>query len=171
MNTTTTTTWPGCDVVTPALGRPAAMRLAETEYHRVLDTVDALRPDDWSRSTDCTAWDVRQLVAHITGMAKFVSTPWEMARQVRAAKTRRHDGQQLITPSCSAVLAIAHLEVRQPPAANEPGRWPLGLGRGWRGDRHGCRRLLQARVGQRKVGPVGFFDFIGVNVAPTACWT
>ena len=103
MNTTTTTTWPGCDVVTPALGRPAAMRLAETEYHRVLDTVDALRPDDWSRSTDCTAWDVRQLAAHITGMAKFVSTPWEMARQVRAAKTRRHDGQQLITPSCSAV--------------------------------------------------------------------
>lgn len=93
---TTTTTWPGSDVVTPALGRPAAMRLAETEYHRVLDTVDALRPDDWSRPTDCTAWDVRQLVAHITGMAKCVSTPWEMARQVRAAKTRRHDGQQLI---------------------------------------------------------------------------
>ena len=170
MNTTTTTTWPGCDVVTPALGRPAAMRLAETEYHRVLDTVDALRPDDWSRSTDCTAWDVRQLAAHITGMAKFVSTPWEMARQVRAAKTRRHDGQQLITPSCSAVC---HCTSGGPAAAGGERTRQVAAGSRARvaGDRHGCRRLLQARVGQRKVGPVGFFDFIGVNVAPTACWT
>lgn len=94
--TTTTGTWPGPDVVRPALERPTAMRLAETEYQRVADAVDALRPDDWTRPTDCPAWEVRQLVAHIAGMAKFASTPLEMAGQLRAAKARRQDGQALV---------------------------------------------------------------------------
>lgn len=93
---TTTTTWPGSDVVHPAMERPTAMRVAETEYRRVADTVDALQVEDWSRPTDCTAWDVRQLVAHIAGMARFASTPLEMARQARAAKARLQDGQAFI---------------------------------------------------------------------------
>lgn len=94
--TTTTRTWPGAEVVQPAIDRPTAMRLAEREYQRVADAVDALRPDDWTRPTDCAAWDVRQLVAHIAGMAKFASTPLEMARQLRAAKVRRQSGQALV---------------------------------------------------------------------------
>ena len=93
---TTTRTWPGPNVVQPAIERPTAMWLAESEYQRVADAVDALRAEDWTRPTDCTAWDVRQLVAHITGMARFISTPLEMARQMRAAKARQHDGQALI---------------------------------------------------------------------------
>lgn len=93
---TTITTWPGHDTVQPAIQRPTAMRLAETEYQRVTDAVDALQPEDWTRPTDCIAWDVRQLVAHIAGMAKFISTPLEMARQMRAAKARQQDGQALI---------------------------------------------------------------------------
>lgn len=96
MNTTTTTTWPGQVTVRPAIGRPTAMRLAETEYQHVADAVDALRGDDWTRPTDCAAWDVRQLVAHIAGMAKFASTPLEMARQMRATKARQQDGQALV---------------------------------------------------------------------------
>jgi uncharacterized protein (TIGR03083 family) len=91
-----TTTWPGRDVVQPAIERPAAMRLAETEYRRVIDAVEALQPADWTRPTDCPAWDVRQLVAHVAGMAAFVSTPLEMSRQLRAAKARRQDGQELV---------------------------------------------------------------------------
>ena len=90
---TTTTTWPGQETVEPAMGWPIAMRLAEFEYQRVADAVDALRAEDWIRPTDCAAWDVRQLVAHIAGMTKFASTPLEMARQMRAAKARQHDGQ------------------------------------------------------------------------------
>jgi uncharacterized protein (TIGR03083 family) len=93
---TITTSWPGRDVVQPAIKRPTTMRLAQTEYERVSETVEALRPDDWSRPTDCPAWDVRQLVAHIAGMAKFVSTPLELGRQLRAAKARRQDGQPLV---------------------------------------------------------------------------
>lgn len=91
-----TTTWPGYAPVRPGIGRPTAMRLAETEYQRVADAVDALQPEDWARPTDCPAWDVRQLVAHVTGMTKFPSTPLEMARQMRAAMARRQDGQALV---------------------------------------------------------------------------
>ena len=89
-----TTTWPGSSVVQPAIERPTAMRLAETEYRRVTDAVDALRPEDWTRSTDCTAWDVRQLVAHIAGQANLFSTPFELARQLRGAKARERPGQE-----------------------------------------------------------------------------
>ena len=93
---TTITTWPGRDTVQPAIERRTAMRLAETEYERVADAVDALRPEDWTRPTDCTAWNVRQLVAHIAGMATCSTAPLEMARQMRAAKARRRDGQALV---------------------------------------------------------------------------
>lgn len=96
MNTTTTTAWPGQAIVRPAMERPIAMRLAETEYQRVADAVDALQPDDWTRPTDCVAWDVRRLVAHIAGMATFASTPLETARQIRAARARLHQGQALV---------------------------------------------------------------------------
>ena len=79
---TATVTWPGPGVVQPAIERPTAMRLAETEYQRVIDVVDALQFEDWTRPTDCTAWDVRQLVAHIAGHAKLLSSPFELARQL-----------------------------------------------------------------------------------------
>jgi uncharacterized protein (TIGR03083 family) len=90
---TTTATWPGLTIVQPAIERPTAMRLAQTEYQRVTDAVDALQPDDWSRPTDCTEWDVRQLVAHIVGQTNLFSTPLELARQGRAAKARQQPGR------------------------------------------------------------------------------
>jgi uncharacterized protein (TIGR03083 family) len=102
---TTTKTWPGRDTVQPAIPRPTAMRLAETEYQRVADAVNALTPDGWTRPTDCTAWDVRQLVAHIAGMAKFASTPLEMARQMRAAKAHQHEGQALVDAQTAIQVA------------------------------------------------------------------
>ena len=89
----TTTTRPGPNVVRPAIERPTAMRLAQTEYQRVTDVVDALPPEDWARPTDCTDWDVRQLVAHIAGQTKLFSTPFEVARQLRAAKARQQPDQ------------------------------------------------------------------------------
>jgi uncharacterized protein (TIGR03083 family) len=93
---TATTTWPGPSIVQPTIERPTAMRLAETEYQRVTDTVDALQSEDWGRPTDCTEWDVRQVVAHIVGMARFISTPLETLRQMRASKARQQPGQLAI---------------------------------------------------------------------------
>jgi uncharacterized protein (TIGR03083 family) len=105
---TTTTTWPGPDAVRPAIQRPTAMRLAETEYHRVTDAVEALRPEDWTRPTDCTAWNVRQLVSHIAGQAKLVSSPLNTVRQLRAAKARQEGGQEIID-----ALTALQVEERQ----------------------------------------------------------
>jgi uncharacterized protein (TIGR03083 family) len=104
----TTTTWPGPSTVQPAIERPTAMRLAQTEYQRITDAVDALQPEDWTRPTDCTAWDVRQLIAHIVGQASLFSTPLELARQVRAAKARQQPGQ----PDVDALTAL-QVEQRQ----------------------------------------------------------
>ena len=89
-----TTTWPGPSVVQPMIERPTAMRLAQTEYQRVTNAVDSLQPEDWTRPTDCTAWDVRQLVAHIAGQANLFSTPLELAHQMRGAKARERPGQE-----------------------------------------------------------------------------
>jgi uncharacterized protein (TIGR03083 family) len=84
------------------------MRLAETEYQRVIDVVDALQFEDWTRPTDCSAWDVRQLVAHIAGHAKLLSSPFELARQLRAAKARQQPGQASID-----ALTALQVEERQ----------------------------------------------------------
>jgi uncharacterized protein (TIGR03083 family) len=89
----TTATWPGPSVVQPGIERPTAIRMAETEYQRVTDAVDALQADDWTKPTDCTEWDVRQLVAHIVGQTNLFSTPLEVVRQMRAAKARQQPGQ------------------------------------------------------------------------------
>jgi uncharacterized protein (TIGR03083 family) len=101
-----TTTWPGPSVVQPGIKRPTAMRLAETEYQRVTDAVDALEAQDWTRATDCTEWDVRRLVAHIVGQANLFSTPLELARQTRAAKARQQPGQ-------AGVDALTALQVEE----------------------------------------------------------
>jgi uncharacterized protein (TIGR03083 family) len=105
---TATTAWPGASVIEPAIERPTAMRLAQTEYQRVTDAVNALRPEDWTRPTDCTAWDVRQLVAHLAGHAKLFSSPLEMARQLRAANARQQPGQASID-----ALTALQVEERQ----------------------------------------------------------
>jgi uncharacterized protein (TIGR03083 family) len=105
---TTIVTWPASNVVQPAIKRPTAMRLAQTEYRRVADAVDALRPEDWIRPTVCTEWDVRQLVAHIAGQANLFSTPLELARQMRGAKARQRPGQAEID-----ALTALQVEERQ----------------------------------------------------------
>lgn len=96
MNTAITTTWPGRAVLQPGIARPSALYLAETEYRRVTEAAEGLRPEDWTRGTDCPEWDVRQLVAHVVGMAEAASSPLVMVRQIRAARARQHDGQPLV---------------------------------------------------------------------------
>jgi uncharacterized protein (TIGR03083 family) len=61
------------------------MRLATEEYRRTSEAVASLQPDQWELHTDCPDWTVRELVAHIAGMAAMVSTPWESSRQAKAA--------------------------------------------------------------------------------------
>jgi uncharacterized protein (TIGR03083 family) len=47
--------------------RPEARVLAEEEFVRFADLVASLTPNDWTRPTDCTAWDVRKVALHVLG--------------------------------------------------------------------------------------------------------
>lgn len=70
----------------PRLDHEEAMRLAAIEYERLLEVVDGLQAEDWSRSTDCELWDVRALVAHVAGAARSCASMKESFRQQLTAK-------------------------------------------------------------------------------------
>jgi uncharacterized protein (TIGR03083 family) len=78
------------------LDRSTANALAVETNRRIADDVAALDPHDWTRPTDCTEWNVRQLVAHVIGQALMMSTPLESMRQLRQAKKRHEPGTELV---------------------------------------------------------------------------
>jgi uncharacterized protein (TIGR03083 family) len=65
-----------------------AMRLAATEYGRYLDQLRSLDAADWTRPTDCPAWDVRGMAGHCLGMVQFAASFPAMVRQ-NVTATRR----------------------------------------------------------------------------------
>ena len=81
----------------PVLDRATALQLAETEYGRYLDQLRSLGPDDWSRPTDCPAWDVRAMATHNLGMAEMAGSLPEMVRQFTAAGRRDEEGVDALT--------------------------------------------------------------------------
>ena len=70
----------------PALPRPLALRLAATEYDRCATVFSSLEPGHWTAATDCPAWDVRQMAAHMLGMAEMAASMRENLRQQRLAR-------------------------------------------------------------------------------------
>lgn len=97
----------------PALERTTAMRLARDEYARVADAVVGLSPGQWTLPTDCPAWDVRAMVAHICGMAAMAATPWETARQsLKASKEVKRTGAEQIDALTG--LQVSEREGRTP---------------------------------------------------------
>ena len=69
-----------------ALDRTVAMRLAATEYDRVLTVLRQLPAEVWTQPSGNPGWDVRQLAAHLLGMAEMASRIPEQIRQLRKAK-------------------------------------------------------------------------------------
>lgn len=61
--------------------RATAMRLAAHEYARYHDQLRTLDASDWTRPTDCPAWDVRAMATHNLGMAEMVTSMREYVRQ------------------------------------------------------------------------------------------
>ncbi len=69
----------------PRIDHAEGMRLADTEYQRVLDTVRSLGPVDWRQPTDCTEWTVSDIVVHLIGAAQSMGSLRELVHQARAA--------------------------------------------------------------------------------------
>jgi uncharacterized protein (TIGR03083 family) len=93
-----------------ALPRAEAMRLAATEYARFTAAIAELRPEEWALPTSCPAWDVREMVAHVVGMARMAASPLEQWSQQRAAAARRPAGAPLIDSlTAEQVDRYAHL--------------------------------------------------------------
>lgn len=67
------------------IGHDEAMTLAATEYDRVLGLTDDLVDGDWSRPTDCSDWDVKDMLGHLLGMFEQHADAEERARQFAAA--------------------------------------------------------------------------------------
>jgi uncharacterized protein (TIGR03083 family) len=75
----------------PALGRAEAAVVAATENERFVTLVSSLGPDDWTKQTDCPAWDVRAMVSHMLGeMEGNVSLP-QFIHQWRAGNKAAGD--------------------------------------------------------------------------------
>ncbi len=62
------------------------MRLARTEYGRLIDQLRGLDSSGWQAPTACPGWDVHAVAGHLLGMQKMAASPLEARRQVRAAE-------------------------------------------------------------------------------------
>ena len=67
--------------------------LAEDQYSRFVDLLDAVGPEDWSKPTDCEGWTVRDLAGHMLGAMRSAASVRELVRQQRLIKQRvKEDG-------------------------------------------------------------------------------
>lgn len=72
----------------PYVTADEAYSLLQTELDRFLALLDTLGPDDWTRPTACTQWNVRDMVAHQAGGYASGTGYKEMIRQYSAARKR-----------------------------------------------------------------------------------
>jgi uncharacterized protein (TIGR03083 family) len=84
-----------------------SMTRAETEYHRFIESVEDLGPEDWSRATACPGWDVKAMVAHVLGMVHYFSDGEEQARQAKGAAEEAH------RRSVAFIDALTELQVEE----------------------------------------------------------
>jgi uncharacterized protein (TIGR03083 family) len=80
----------------PPMSRSEAREIATTEYQRLVELLDTLADDDWSKPTDCTQWDVRDLAGHLLGAAEGFSSCRQLLHLMRAAKKEEARGGSFI---------------------------------------------------------------------------
>jgi uncharacterized protein (TIGR03083 family) len=71
------------------------MAASAEEYRRIGALLAELAGDDWHRPTDCTDWDVRELVAHLVGNAEMSASMREMRRQQKIGRRLRPGGPDI----------------------------------------------------------------------------
>src|SRR5436853_3289265 len=92
----------------PPLEHEEAMRLAQTEYRRLIELVEALAPEDFGRPTDCTGWDVTALLNHVLGMLEFNADPAQAARLSMAAGQRAAATGEMWIDALTALQVAEH---------------------------------------------------------------
>jgi len=139
------------------------MALAHTETGRLLEVVDKLEEQDWSRPTDCAEWDVKALLSHVLGSMEFNAGTWEMLRQFGlATRDSKRTGRAMIDEmNARQVAEHAHMAPSElaralhrmgPKAVRGRRRTPAPL------------RAVRMRPGPPVDGKVPFGYLIGVIV-------
>lgn len=83
----TTTDRPVTDLGSLApIGHDDGMALFAAELQRNLELMHALGEQDWSKPTDCPAWDVRLLYLHVLGACESGASVRELLHQMRASR-------------------------------------------------------------------------------------
>lgn len=117
----------------PVLSRRDAAALAATENQRILQLMRSLDADDWRKPTDCAAWDVRTMAAHVLGGMEAFTTVPQFVHQMRAGAKAAGDGPFIDGLTSVQVRERADLSAQQlvdrlaevgPRAARARGRVP-----------------------------------------------
>ena len=98
--------------ITP-ISRAEAYTLAVTEYVRLTDQLRSLAPDDWTKPTDCTLWDVRAVAGHCVGMLSDFTSLRTLFRRLSAATraAKAHGGQVIDSMTAMQVSDNAPLSI------------------------------------------------------------
>jgi uncharacterized protein (TIGR03083 family) len=65
------------------------MSAATEEYRRLGALLSGLSDDEWRRPTDCSEWDVREMVAHLVGAAEAGASMRALVHQARLGRRLR----------------------------------------------------------------------------------
>lgn len=131
----------------PPLTHREAMSMATLELERFLALVISLSDDEWEKPTTCLLWNVRQILAHVTG-ASAAYAHWtefkrqgnpKVRRQYRASSLSFLDSMNQIQvddrASATPVALIHELQMVGPRAIATRARLPMLL-RALRRQRH-----------------------------------
>lgn len=126
-NAGTTMTSIRLEDVTP-IRRPEAERVAAAESKRMVELLSSLDPDDWTRPTDCEAWDVRAMAGHVLGMTETFCSYRSMITMMRAGGKAAGDGPFIdgltaVQVERTAGLSTDQLIERLADAGERQARW------------------------------------------------
>lgn len=92
------------------ISRTEALNLAAKENERVLHLLRSLDQEDWTKPTDCPAWDVRALAGHVLGSMEGFSSTRQLVHIMRAASKAAGDGALVDGMTSVQVAERAELE-------------------------------------------------------------
>src|SRR5260370_17061268 len=123
----------------PPLSHREAMGMARLELERFLALVTSLSEDEWEKPTACPLWNVRQILAHVTGAAASYARWSEFKRQnsLKVQRPYRASGLSFLESlnqiqvddrACATPAALLdHLQPAGPPPFPTRARLPVLL--------------------------------------------